>query len=147
MRLTIESRSGILPRTRPVLKIVRSVALVLAVVAVGAVAAAQDVIRLPPLELHAPPPTAPAAYERTPLPRYPAAAREQGLEGVVVLAVEVLASGRVGAVHVSASSGAPVLDEAAVEAVRRWTFTPARRGARAVDSIVEVPVQFSLARP
>jgi protein TonB len=91
-----------------------------------------------------PRPQPPAASGRTPLPAYPAAARERGLEGVVTLNVEVLASGGVGEVHVAVSSGVPVLDDAAVAAVRRWTFAPAREGARPVDSLVEVPVRFTL---
>ena len=78
------------------------------------------------------------------MPAYPAAAREQGFEGLVVLNVEVLSSGRVGEVHVAVSSGARVLDQAALDAVKRWTFAPARQGGRAVDSLVEVPVKFTL---
>ncbi len=97
-----------------------------------------------PLEIRVSRPQTPAAYRSTPLPAYPSRAREQGVEGVVVLNVEVLSSGRVGIVVVAVSSGAPMLDQAAAEAVRRWTFEPARDGARAVDSLVEVPVKFSL---
>lgn len=104
-----------------------------------------DVVRLP-LEIRAARPRTVAASQQTPVPAYPATAREQGLEGVVVLNIEVLASGRVGEVHVAVSSGAWVLDEAAVEAVKRWTFAPARQGTRAVDSLVEVPVKFTLSR-
>lgn len=42
------------------------------------------------------------------------------------------------------SSGSPVLDEAGLKAVAGWTFVPARRGPRAVDAWVEVPVKFAL---
>lgn len=117
--------------------------LALGLAAFASPAAAADVTPLP-VEIRVTRPQAPAAYRQTPVPAYPAAAREQGLEGIVVLNVEVLASGRVGEVHVAVSSGAPILDEAARQAVKRWTFTPARAGARAVDSLVEVPVKFSL---
>ncbi len=106
--------------------------LALGLAAFASPAAAADVTPLP-LEIRVARPQTPAAYRETPLPAYPAAAREQGLEG-----------GRVGEVHVAVSSGAPVLDEAARQAVKRWTFTPARAGALAVDSLVEVPVKFSL---
>jgi periplasmic protein TonB len=57
--------------------------------------------------------------------------------------VQVLVSGQVGAIRVKISSGSSVLDEAAVRAVTRWTFEPATRGARAVESWVEVPVTFN----
>jgi len=55
-------------------------------------------------------------------------------------------SGRVVDASVAASSGSALLDEVAVAAVRKWTFVPARRGARAVESVVEVPVKFALSR-
>ena len=109
-------------------------------------AGAADVILLRPIEIRAPQPLVPAAYRHTPLPPYPAAAREQRLEGVVVLSVLVGTSGRVVDVSVATSSGAPILDEVAVGAVRKWTFVPASRGARAVESVVEVPVKFALRR-
>ena len=111
-------------------------------------AAAQDEpIRLPPVEVRAAHPLIPAQYRSTPTPPYPSSAREQGVEGEVVLDVEVRANGRVGDVRVKRSSGAPALDEAALAAVKQWTFIPARRGPRAVDSRVEVPVTFSLRTP
>ena len=74
-------------------------------------------------------------------------AREQGLEGVVVLSVLVRPDGRVEDARVASSSGAEVLDEAALGAVRTWLFTPATRGGRAVESIVEVPLTFALRSP
>lgn len=107
-------------------------------------AAAQDEpIRLPAVEVRAPHPLVPAQYRSTPLP-YPPTAREQGLQGKVVLDVEVQADGRVGDVRLKESSGAPILDDAALAAVKAWTFVPARRGPSAVVSRVEVPVLFSL---
>ena len=90
---------------------------------------------------------APAAYRYAPPPRYPMAAREQGLEGVVVLSVLVRPDGRVDDARVAISSGAHVLDEAALSAVRTWLFTPATRNGRPVESIVEVPVKFALRSP
>ena len=86
----------------------------------------------------------PAAYRETPLPSYPTAAREQGLEGVVVLGVLVGVNGRAVEISVRTSSGARVLDDAAVDAVRRWRFAPAKEGRRAVESWVEVPLKFAL---
>ena len=90
---------------------------------------------------------APAAYRYTPPTPYPMLAREQGLEGVVVLSVLVRPDGRVEDARVASSSGAAVLDDAALAAVRSWLFTPATRGGRPVESIVEVPVKFALRSP
>jgi len=42
------------------------------------------------------------------------------------------------------SAGHPDLDQAAMEAVRRWRFEPARRGADAVAMWVLLPVEFRL---
>lgn len=120
--------------------------LALGLAAFASLAAAADVILLPPIEIRAPQPLVPAAYRHTPLPPYPAAAREQRLEGLVVLSVLVGTSGRVVDVSVATSSGAPILDEVAVGAVRKWTFVPGHRGSRAVESVVEVPVKFALSR-
>jgi protein TonB len=109
-------------------------------------AVADDVIQLPPVEVRASYPLVPAAYRETPRLPYPPAAREQGIEGTVVLTVQVRADGRVGDVRVKTSAGAAVLDESAVTTVKRWTFTPARRGPQEVDSWVEVPVRFVLSQ-
>ncbi|QTO21952.1 energy transducer TonB [Burkholderia seminalis] len=85
-----------------------------------------------------------AAYLRNPAPDYPAFAQDQGWEGRVVLRVHVLASGTPDSVEVRTSSGRRVLDNAAVAAVKRWTFVPAKRGDEAVDGWVNVPIDFKL---
>lgn len=61
-----------------------------------------------------------------------------------MLGVRVTAEGRAAEVTIKQSSGFPLLDAAAVKAVRRWEFEPARLGAIAVESDVEVPVRFQL---
>jgi len=121
--------------------------LALGLTAFASAAVAADVILLAPMEIRASPqPLVPAAYRKTPLPPYPAAARAQRLEGLVVLSVLVGANGRVVDVSVASSSGHAVLDQAAAGAVKNWTFAPAHRGARAVESVVEVPLKFALGR-
>jgi protein TonB len=81
------------------------------------------------------------------LPPYPEAAREDGLEGLVRLAVEVDAQGRVSAVRWDARSGVMLLDIAARDAVRLWRFEPARQDGQAVASTVRVALQFRLDAP
>jgi periplasmic protein TonB len=78
------------------------------------------------------------------LPRYPASARRQGVEGIATLRFIVLANGRVGQIAVSRSAGHVDLDRAAVDAVRTWRFDPARRGKEAVAVWVTLPVRFEL---
>jgi protein TonB len=77
-------------------------------------------------------------------PTYPAAPRRLGIQGTTMLRVHVLADGRIGDVLVEKSAGHPELDEAAADAVRRWRFEPARRGAEAVAMWVLLPVEFRL---
>ena len=81
-------------------------------------------------------------YQTT--PRYPEAARREGVEGTVTLRFEVLASGKVGTVQVQRSAGRPDMDRAAVEAIKTWLFEPARRGKEAVAVWVTLPVRFEL---
>jgi protein TonB len=87
-----------------------------------------------------------AGYFRNPPPVYPPTAKAQGWEGTTILRVCVSTTGASSAVEVHQSSGYPVLDEAAVRAVRRWRFVPARENKVAVTAWVEVPVTFVLDR-
>jgi protein TonB len=85
-----------------------------------------------------------AAYLNNQPPAYPLSARRRGLEGTVLLRVEIHAHGHCQHVRVKRSSGHEMLDRAAVEAVRQWRFVPARRGSLAVTAAVEVPITFKL---
>ncbi|MBL1264902.1 energy transducer TonB [Methylomicrobium sp. RS1] len=85
-----------------------------------------------------------ANYKSNPKPEYPRLAKSRGWQGRVLLRVQVTAEGRSAAVSVQQSSGHELLDEAAVEAVRNWTFIPAKRGDTPVASAVTVPIQFKL---
>jgi periplasmic protein TonB len=76
-------------------------------------------------------------------PDYTEEARRRSLAGDVVLEIVVRSDGRVGAVRVRQGLGAG-LDQRAVEAVRQWRFTPARRLGSPVDVLVEVAVEFRL---
>lgn len=83
-------------------------------------------------------------YRDNTRPSYPLAARLRGYEGVVLLSVDVSAEGRVGELSVKRSSGYEILDRSALEAVRSWTFEPARRLGQPVRMQVDVPVKFVL---
>ncbi len=83
-------------------------------------------------------------YRRNPPPAYPAAARQRGEQGLVVLMVRVNACGRVDSLRLSNSSGHALLDSAALAAVRRWQFYPATAAGVPVASSVVVPVRFRL---
>lgn len=85
-----------------------------------------------------------ADYLDNPKPVYPALSRRLGEEGRVVLRVRVAASGLPTEVTLHAGSGSDRLDRAALDAVRRWKFVPARLGDEAVAAAVLVPIVFSL---
>ncbi|RLD59220.1 MAG: hypothetical protein DRJ01_11610 [Bacteroidetes bacterium] len=87
----------------------------------------------------------PAPIKQVP-PEYSEFARKSGIEGQVWLDVVVLKDGSVGAVKVKKSlmPGKGGLDEAAVEAVKKWKFSPAKSGGKPVSVWVTFPVTFSL---
>ena len=85
-------------------------------------------------------------YRSNPRPDYPTDARQLHQQGRVLLEVEVSASGLPASVALKRSSGVASLDAAALAAVRRWTFEPARTAGLPVAARVEVPVQFDLTR-
>ncbi|WP_109513023.1 energy transducer TonB [Pseudomonas ovata] len=89
-------------------------------------------------------PSANAGYLRNPAPEYPSLAMRRGWEGTVLLRVHVLASGRPGDIQIQKSSGRDQLDEAAVTAVKRWSFVPGKQGDQPVDGWVSVPIDFKL---
>ena len=79
-------------------------------------------------------------------PRYPDSARRQGIEGTVIVKAYVTEQGGVEQVQVERSAGHVDLDRAAVEAVGRWRFQPARRGQQPIAMWVSIPVKFMLNR-
>jgi TonB family protein len=85
----------------------------------------------------------PPTLEREVKPVYSEDGRRRGVEGDVVLEVVVRSDGTVGAVRVLQPLGAG-LDQRAIDAVRQWRFSPARRFGTPVDVLVEVAVEFKL---
>lgn len=85
-----------------------------------------------------------ASYLNAPKPVYPAMSRRLGESGRVMLDVYVLPDGTPSKVSVHKTSGYPRLDDSAVEAVKRWRFTPGKRGGEAIAMPVIIPVIFDL---
>nr|WP_284710904.1 energy transducer TonB [Desulfovibrio aminophilus] len=77
-------------------------------------------------------------------PRYPEAARRQGVHGKVVLKFLVGADGRVRDIEVVEAEPPGAFEQAAVEAVSRWEFSPAMLRGRPVAVWMRVPVSFRL---
>lgn len=85
-----------------------------------------------------------ADYLQNPAPVYPPVSRRMGEEGKVMLRAYVLPNGRPETVELRQTSGSVRLDEAALAAVRKWRFVPARRGSEAVAAWVLIPISFRL---
>jgi protein TonB len=92
------------------------------------------------------PPSFNAAYLRNDAPAYPTASRRLGEQGRVLMRVLVSVDGAPDKVEMRESSGHPRLDSAALEAVRRWKFVPARQAGHPVAAWVLVPIAFVLDR-
>ena len=102
----------------------------------------------PPPNLEPPPkprgPTRPPKVLNWTDPPYPEQARQQGVEGTVVLKLTVRVDGVPGDVRVSRSSGHAALDEAALAHVRRARFSPALKDGKAVPMPMTFRVKFHL---
>lgn len=77
-------------------------------------------------------------------PRYPTVAQIAHVEGTVILEAIIDTSGTVTSLRVLRSI--PLLDQAALDAVRQWRFTPARLNDRVVPVIMTVTISFTLGR-
>jgi periplasmic protein TonB len=76
-------------------------------------------------------------------PDYTEEGRRRNLEGDVLLEIVVRRDGAVSDVRLLKGLGGG-LDQRAIDAVRQWRFSPARRQGTPVDVIVEVAVEFKL---
>ncbi len=97
---------------------------------------------LPPPDAFVPFETPPAAVTRV-QPEYPELARKAGIEGTVYIKILVDKEGKVRDAILLRGVGAG-LDEAALEAVRKWVYTPAIQNSRPVAVWVAQPVNFRL---
>jgi periplasmic protein TonB len=76
-------------------------------------------------------------------PVYPAIAREAHAQGLVIIEATVDERGNV--VRAQVLKSIPLLDEAALAAVRQWKFTPTLLNGIAIPIVMTVTVNFSLA--
>jgi TonB family protein len=75
-------------------------------------------------------------------PVYPEAARQAGVEGVVILEARIDVEGRVKNVRILRS--VPLLDQAAIDAVRQWVYTPMIIDGQPKEAIFTITVRFNL---
>jgi protein TonB len=75
-------------------------------------------------------------------PVYPPDAMDAKIQGVVIMDIRIDEQGRVTEAHVLRSI--PALDQAAIDAVKQWEFTPTLMNGVPTAVIVTVTVQFTL---
>ena len=75
---------------------------------------------------------------------YPPRSIELGQQGEVLVRVRLQPDGAAAEIVLWRSSNFPLLDRAALTAVRGWHFLPALRDGRPVAAWVEIPVRFHL---
>jgi periplasmic protein TonB len=90
------------------------------------------------------PPQFGVAYLNNPAPEYPALSRRSGEEGRVLMKVLVSTDGAAETVQIEKSSGSERLDQAAMNAVKRWRFIPAQKNKQPLSTYVLVPMKFAL---
>lgn len=100
-------------------------------------------VAAPPSSTANPDHTPPDLSQNAP-PIYPALAIQRGWQGTVLLRLSITKTGSITKVEVARSSGYPILDAAAVNAVRRWHAKPARHDGEPVATVEVLPVQFKL---
>jgi len=101
-----------------------------------------------------PPPSGPQVrfipYDDPPVPltpirpKYPEIAQEAGIEGTVFIQAFIDKKGRVTETTVVKGIPNTGLDEAAIEAIRKTRFRPAKQRERAVGVWISIPVNFKL---
>ena len=75
-------------------------------------------------------------------PVYPEVAARAHVEGVVIIEATIDPRGRV--VNATVLRGVPVLDDAALEAVRKWVYTPTLLNGVPTPVIMTVTLRFVL---
>lgn len=98
----------------------------------------------PPASAPVTAPRADASHLNNPAPAYPMLSRRLREEGTVLLQLLIEADGRISELEVLQSSGFPRLDQAALEAVQKWRFEPARQGDTAIAYRYQQPITFQL---
>lgn len=75
-------------------------------------------------------------------PSYPPIAQSARIQGIVIIEATISEDGHV--INARIIRSVPLLDQAAIEAVRQWEFTPSLLNGRPVPVVMTVTVNFTL---
>lgn len=110
---------------------------------------ADDAQFTPPADAAAPPPVITLDEKTTRLqllqhapPVYPPIAKAARVSGDVVISLQVQTDGRVG--HLQVLSGPPMLQQATLDGVKKWTYKPFEQNGEPVEVNTNVTVPFRL---
>ncbi|MEX1114302.1 MAG: TonB family protein [Akkermansiaceae bacterium] len=87
--------------------------------------------------------TPPVPVNRLP-PQYPGSLLKKGIGGKVIVTCVIDADGNVASTRIKQSSGQPELDKAALNAVSRWKFKPAKRAGKSFKATCNIPFTFEV---
>jgi protein TonB len=87
-----------------------------------------------------------ATFASNPKPAYPPLAFKMRIEGKVLLDVEVAETGLVSELRLRQSSGNQMLDQSAIDAVKKWRFVPTNKDGAMPKQWVMVPIQFQISK-
>jgi protein TonB len=77
-------------------------------------------------------------------PKYPMIARRKKQQGTVWLDISLDQQGQQKSLYIHKSSGIPVLDKAAIKAVKQWQFAQLKQSYHAQQVKIRIPIEFSL---
>ena len=77
-------------------------------------------------------------------PEYPEGAKMRGTEGYVILEFTITTSGSVRDPRVLKAEPSSVFNRAAIQAVRRWKYSPQVENGQAVEKVQQVKLRFEL---
>lgn len=77
-------------------------------------------------------------------PRYPRLAQRRGIEGTAMYEIWLDENGQQIKQNLLSSSGASMLDQAALEAIKKWKFSPRKINGTSIAHRVQVPIRFKL---
>lgn len=90
-------------------------------------------------------PAVPPRIVQSVAPYYPAALKQQGVEGLTVVRLVVGTNGAVESAEILRSSGNGTLDSSALDAARQWRFTAAKNSAgQKVRCYFDLPLRFRI---
>lgn len=85
-----------------------------------------------------------ALYLKNPAPAYPAISKRLGEQGMVVLKVLIQSNGHATEVEIKKSSGYERLDNAAIEAAKKWLYQAGTINGQASTMWFNIPIRFIL---